>query len=545
MLGVTDLPCQPEQDTLGINPYVKGLTAFICDCPTPMSVALQGDWGTGKTTVVFKLIDALKASGANVKTVYFNTWQYSQFNMSESLYASFMHSLAEKLGNQERIKETFLNATRTLAFGAAERITGVGQDKWEDVFRAKTEKVHAIESLKNDFQKLVNSLVGESGRLVIFIDDLDRLNPETAVELLEVIKLFLDVEKCIFVLAIDYDVVVSGVKKKFGTDISEEKCRSFFDKIIQLPFRMPVETYDLQGMLNETLHEYLDSRHIEVLSDIIRATLGTNPRAFKRLANSFFLIYSVQRYLDHPNTAVVEKQQNALLLCSLCLQMCVPHLYSSLLSSTEDDNPNDFLNEACNLDGEDQEARQRVVAYLQGLDSMSEQEWKMCPVCAAQIKNVLEVVLNGFNEKSVRQFLDVLKLSAITGVEQQQKRAPSIKVCAVTVKNGDALESTQVVNATEALVYTFKKILLSHTDDEIEAFVQKHSNLVSRDRAKGAGFQRAKKELGEGLYLGVSTSTSVKMSQANDLCDYFGCENEQVQWFGENGQPVYSYQKKH
>ena len=48
------------------------------------------------------------------------------------------------------------------------------------------------------------------------MDDLDRLEHRKAVELLEVLKLFFDVEGCVFILAIDYDVVVKGVTAKYG-----------------------------------------------------------------------------------------------------------------------------------------------------------------------------------------------------------------------------------------------------------------------------------------------------------------------------------------
>lgn len=52
--------------------------------------------------------------------------------------------------------------------------------------------------------------------MVIFVDDLDRLQPAKAVELLEVLKVFLDCEKCVYVLAVDYEVVTQGIKQKFG-----------------------------------------------------------------------------------------------------------------------------------------------------------------------------------------------------------------------------------------------------------------------------------------------------------------------------------------
>ena len=91
--------------------------------------------------------------------------------------------------------------------------------------------VETISTLKERFQKCINATCDENevDRVLVFVDDLDRLQPLRAVELLEVLKIFLDCERCVFVLALDYNVVVSGVKQKYGSDFKADKGRSFFD----------------------------------------------------------------------------------------------------------------------------------------------------------------------------------------------------------------------------------------------------------------------------------------------------------------------------
>ena len=58
-------------------------------------------------------------------------------------------------------------------------------------------------------------------------------------------------------LAIDYDVVVKGLEHKFGKQTAENEYefRSFFDKIIQLPFKMPTGDYDLVDYINGLVKE--------------------------------------------------------------------------------------------------------------------------------------------------------------------------------------------------------------------------------------------------------------------------------------------------
>ena len=117
--------------------------------------------------------------------------------------------------------------------------------------------------------------------------------------ILELLKNIFNIEHCIFVVAIDYQVVVKGLKSKFGepNENNEWEFRAFFDKIIQLPFMMPVGDYNLENYVENLLEEtsYFNKKEMTVLkssklSRIVRLTIGTNPRALKRLVNSLSLI---------------------------------------------------------------------------------------------------------------------------------------------------------------------------------------------------------------------------------------------------------------
>ena len=130
-------------------------------------------------------------------------------------------------------------------------------EKFQDLIISLGEKTNDIKYLKENLQNIINEAieVNDYDRIVIFIDDLDRLVPEKAIELLEVLKLFLDCEHCVFVLAIDYNVVVRGAKSKYGKDLDDEKGKAFFEKIIQVPFTVPVANYDLQNFIESSLNK--------------------------------------------------------------------------------------------------------------------------------------------------------------------------------------------------------------------------------------------------------------------------------------------------
>lgn len=126
-LGMSDCPIsEDDEDTLGMSDYVEGLVKFVTECCTPMSIALQGDWGTGKTSFINRMIQFLENKSDGSLTIYFNTWQYSQFNMSDSLYYSFVECIVEhiedKKPGQKKIVEDILISLRNILFDISKQI---------------------------------------------------------------------------------------------------------------------------------------------------------------------------------------------------------------------------------------------------------------------------------------------------------------------------------------------------------------------------------------------------------------------------------------
>ena len=125
---------------------------------------------------------------------------------------------------------------------------------------------------------------------------MDRIEPKDAVQILELLKNIFSVPGCVFILAIDYQVVVKGLEHKFGkqTPENEWEFRAFFDKIIQLPFMMPMGQYDIGNYVSSLLVDVgfieKDSVDTEDIKEIVLLTIGGNPRSIKRLINSVSLI---------------------------------------------------------------------------------------------------------------------------------------------------------------------------------------------------------------------------------------------------------------
>ena len=310
-LGLKDQPIEdPDDEALGVDEYAEVLTEFIKKCDTPITIALQGDWGTGKTSLMtlIKSNLAKPEEDGRFLSVWFNTWQYSQFSMSDTLALSMMSKIAQKLdegtssGPFQSFKKNLWAVTRAVAIGGAS-IVGQGDPMREAVSEAEKsiseseseDSAGALERIKESLVELVEQkLTGNIEKLVIFVDDLDRLIPEKAVELLEAMKVFLDIDRCVYVIACDYSVVAAGLKAKFGLSESELKGKSFFDKIIQVPFKMPVRRYRvdtyIESLLKKIGIDLIKGKDVDIYRDLVDYSVGFNPRTMKRFLNTLQLL---------------------------------------------------------------------------------------------------------------------------------------------------------------------------------------------------------------------------------------------------------------
>ena len=191
-----------------------------------------------------------------------------------------------------------------------------------------------ILKLRDSFQEAIDKKLAEThrSRVVIFVDDLDRLQPGKAVELLEVLKLFLDCENCVFVLAVDYNVVTMGIKEKYGASVSEEKGRSFFDKIIQLPFKLPVAKYDVDNYVQTMMTRMsidTELNKVNIFVDLIRTSIGFNPRGMKRLFNTYQLLEIITR---SNRASMDDAVRQRILFGIICMQMKFEELYNHLVA---------------------------------------------------------------------------------------------------------------------------------------------------------------------------------------------------------------------
>lgn len=335
-------------DTLGVGRYYRGLTEFIMKCPTPMTISIQGDWGGGKTTALNLIEQNLNRENQNqilagnrkkYHVIWFRTWQYSKFGMDKNMILALMDHLCSKLEEVAQKKEIDLGdgvkkiIKKVIAFGTDRALGGEAAETvkniWDTIFGMKYDPtiIRQIENAKAEIQKNINEIIkDEEERLVIFIDDLDRLEAGTAVELLEGIKNLLDCEKCVFVLAVDSSVIYQGIRSKYGEDFGKDKEKKFFDKIIQVPFSIPMNQYNMKSYLKKEFLPEEDENSIEGYANAIKEILGNNPRSIKRAFNRLELHKLIL------GDSIIKNQKDSLILfIILLIQMEEEDLYNNII----------------------------------------------------------------------------------------------------------------------------------------------------------------------------------------------------------------------
>jgi predicted KAP-like P-loop ATPase len=256
----TDNPISSiEEDKFGFAPYALVLKDTILQTtPLPFCVGVFGPWGSGKSSFMKMLQWLMKDE---VQTIWFNPWKYDKKeDLWNALIQTILDYITERSKDEEVIKKakalalatTWLAMKKAIAALTAGIIDESNLDKIAESFKAEDQRNYRhINQFEDDFAYVVDHF-SNGGKLVVFIDDLDRCLPENAITVLESLKLFIGNANCIFVLGIDHYVVEEGIKSRYTEKISITG-RDYLDKIIQVPFFLPPVSYERLKAWSEPL----------------------------------------------------------------------------------------------------------------------------------------------------------------------------------------------------------------------------------------------------------------------------------------------------
>lgn len=312
---------------------------------TGFNMALYGSWGSGKTTLLYSLKEKLKTTGYPV--CFFNPWKYENTPVSTTfaLLRQIEKYNISFLKNTEVILELRKNLMSIAHLGFSliptHPIDIKGTLEVEKMYSDSNTSnylnwIDNIEDFSEKFQLIVNEITKKPNKpLIVFIDDLDRCTPDNALDLLQNIKNYLNVDNCIFIMGIDKEVLAKYITNKYNVDCFNGY--QFLEKIFQYELNLPAENAKMEDVIQKFC-EALDIKNIDVFKENFK-DFSITFRSFKRIFKRLYLTKLMFQDTEKQN---MFNQPNILLLI-ICFELW-PEFELEFNKLTIDQKINLFIN---------------------------------------------------------------------------------------------------------------------------------------------------------------------------------------------------------
>lgn len=284
----------PGDDLYGVEPFAKALASSIADMKAPEGIVIgvNGVWGSGKTSALGLMRYHLDPHVKNEEVVIidFSPWW---FTSQEALIGGFFNEVGTKIDASlgDQMKGAFRAiGKRISSFG---ELAGVAADTTglpgagmaaKGAVGVVGQLLGSEETVVEVHQRLARQLGEQEKRLLVIIDDIDRLSPEDALALFRLVKSVGRMPNVIYVLAFDRRLAERLVKERYPAEGAH-----YLEKIVQVWFDLPVPMeFDLRQVFLRQLEEIVGPAH--------------DADSMVRVMNAFYAI--VARHLKTPRDVV-------------------------------------------------------------------------------------------------------------------------------------------------------------------------------------------------------------------------------------------------
>lgn len=275
---------ETKVDLLNNEAIAKTIIALLREKPDrPVTIGVHGDWGAGKSSIL-EMIESGLGDQDGVLCLKFNGWRFQGFEDAKiALIEGIVTGLIEKRPLLSKAGAAATDIFRRIDWlkiarhggglaltamtgiptadqigAVVDTVKGVFADPSKLATKENYDKaVDGVQGLlkpaesKNvpeeieAFRKAFTSLLKAASvdQLIVLIDDLDRCLPDTAIETLEAVRLFVFTDRTAFVVAADEAMIEYSVRKHFpelpDTTGPRDYARNYLEKLIQIPFRIP------------------------------------------------------------------------------------------------------------------------------------------------------------------------------------------------------------------------------------------------------------------------------------------------------------------
>lgn len=287
-------------------------------------LSINAPWGYGKTTCL-NFIEEKLSIDPDIYIVKFNPWIISENKNDIILKFLYMlgNSIQKILDNQEGIAKKNLESDEISIKGFIKKCIHFIKKWWFEKDEPKTPEIRVAwkgllgiisEKAVEEFDKIhkdldiqkskIEELLGkQTKRLVVFIDDLDRLTRDEVRQVFRLIKAIANFSFITYIVAFDEDVACKALESEFGN-----KSKDYLNKIVQIPLTLPkIYPDDLEQIffgrlddviskINYNIDEEKRNRFYQINKQLIKKHIKT-PRNINRFFNGFIINF-IQIYND-------------------------------------------------------------------------------------------------------------------------------------------------------------------------------------------------------------------------------------------------------
>ncbi len=342
---IADQPIEThKEDELGRYAFAKELAGAILGYKQKesISIGLFGEWGSGKTSIINMTLEEIDSISNQKKKqcvpfiIKFNPWNFSDQNQ---LIHQFFNELATVLNRKNSAKrqsklgrtiQKYAQFFEPLSYIPTVSIIGEAAKAVKSVGiatqKAGEAKVKDLNAVKSELNSLLKKL---DTKLIIVIDDIDRLNNTEIRQIFQLIKSLADFPNTIYLLSFDKNVVINALKK-----VQEGSGNEYLEKVIQVPFEIPqISNSEVERLLfsklNELIHDIPEEKWDQTYwGNIYHSGL-------KHFINN---IRDVNRYLNSLNFGfyLVKDEVNPIdFIAITAIQVFIPSLYESIKTNKD------------------------------------------------------------------------------------------------------------------------------------------------------------------------------------------------------------------
>lgn len=300
-------------DYLNFDYIIDAVVNIVLDEElSPSSIGLYGDWGSGKSSLMKMVETRLNEENDNtIMCIKFNGWLFEGY---EDAKTALCGTILEKMHDNKKLSAKAKEKIKTLwdkvdvqkilgkgihlgldylltgglisltefsisqiVQAVKKKASGVSDEDIAEVLRSFKTETSVRKDIK-DFQKDFSEILKESkiNHLVVFVDELDRCTPETILDIIEAMRLFLFAKGTSFVIGADQRLIEYAIKTRYKDVIGNnlDIGREYMEKVIQYPVMIPaldeneVEQYISCLLLEKELEKEDFNKVLEIIRDL-------------------------------------------------------------------------------------------------------------------------------------------------------------------------------------------------------------------------------------------------------------------------------------